>query len=82
MRSEGFRGKSKAQKEIAISLKERGMSETEIADIMKMSIEEIKLMLNRNMKKLNDCLCFIAHKSSLKIVSCFFYKVVNKSGGE
>lgn len=45
MRSEGFRGKSKAQKGIAISLKERGMSETEIADIMKMSIEEIKLML-------------------------------------
>ena len=42
----GFvKGKSKAQKEIAISLKERGMSETEIADIMKISIEEIMLML-------------------------------------
>ena len=34
-----------AQKEIAISLKERGMSETEIADILKMSVEEVKLML-------------------------------------
>ena len=38
-------GKAEAQKEIAISLKERGMSETEIADILKMSVEEVKLML-------------------------------------
>ena len=42
----GFeKGKLEAQKEFAISLKERGMSETEIADILKMSVEEVKLML-------------------------------------
>ena len=38
-------GKADAQKEIAISMRERGMSESAIADIMKMSIEEVKLML-------------------------------------